>query len=115
MRHPFTQATHSLLFFFFFVYYLVKTTARKLVADTGEDARARKIVPFIGRFRGDASTVRGDFGGVETGERLGRDLRTRRVAVETTSAAETSDWSGRERGDVVHRRDAGREDENEVD
>ena len=99
--HLFTRFTHSYCSSSSFIIIIVKT-ARKPVADTGEDARARKIVPFLGRFRGDASTVRGDFGGVETGERLGRHLRTRRVAVETTSAAETSDWGGRERGDVVH-------------
>ena len=59
--------------------------------------------------------MRGYSRGVETSERLARDLRTRYITVETKSAVETSDWSGREGSDVVHRRDAGREDEDAVD
>ena len=59
--------------------------------------------------------MRGYSRGVETSERLARDLRTRYITVETKSAVETSDWCSREGSDVVHRRDAGREDKDAVD
>ena len=89
--------------------------AREPVANPGENARVGEIVPLVRGFRDHASLVRGYSRRVATGERLARDLRTRCFTFQKESTVETSDRSGRSRSDVVHRRNARREDEDAVD